>query len=245
VKLFRALFPVFLLAVSGGCRRSATAGEKARDFPVVLISIDTLRADHVPCYGYAGGETPNLDAFRRDAILFQNAYSHCPLTLPSHLSMLTGLLPAEHGVRDNIGYRFDSAKHSSLPSLLRPHGYATGAAVSAFVLRGATGIGSAFDFFDDAIEGPVSRMALSEVQRPGAETVARSIAWLEKRRDGRFFFFLHLYEPHTPYSPPEPFRSRLRLPYDGEIAAADSCVGSFLQALKRLGFYDRALVVVT
>src|ERR1700737_3629265 len=91
--------------------------------PVILISIDTLRSDHLPSYGYRNVETPNLDALRRDSILFRTAYSHCPMTLPSHLSMLTGLLPFEHGVRDNTGFRFDAARHLTLPALLRRHGY--------------------------------------------------------------------------------------------------------------------------
>src|SRR5215470_4999184 len=100
--------------------------------PVVLISIDTLRADHLPAYGYRSVDTPHLDALRRDAILFRNAYAHCPMTLPSHLSMLTGLLPPQHGVRDNAGFHFDGTQHATLPRLLHEHGYASGAAVSSF-----------------------------------------------------------------------------------------------------------------
>ena len=135
------------------CRREPARAVFA-NAPVILISIDTLRADHLPLYGYANAKTPHIDALRKDGILFENAYSHCPMTLPSHVSMLTGLLPTEHEVRNNLGYRFDAAKHVTLPQQLKQHGYATGAAVSSYVLRADTGLGAAFDFYDDAI--PVS-----------------------------------------------------------------------------------------
>src|SRR5438094_5585589 len=120
------------------CRHESVA--VFRGAPVVLISVDTLRSDHLPAYGYAGVKTPNIDALRRDSILFQRAYSHCPMTLPSHLSILTGLLPTEHGVRNNIGYRFDGTKFRTLAAVLRARGYRTGAAVSSYVLRSDTGI---------------------------------------------------------------------------------------------------------
>ena len=96
--------------------------------PVILISIDTVRADHLPLYGATAVETPHIDALAQDGIVFDNAYSHVPLTFPSHVTMLTGLLPAAAGVRNNLGYRFDSAKHASIPTLLKAKGYATGAA---------------------------------------------------------------------------------------------------------------------
>jgi len=147
----RALaFATLLLAFS--CRHPPAAAERFVGAPVILISIDTLRADHLPAWGYRGVETPNLDRFRRDAILFRNAYSHCPMTLPSHLSMLTGLLPSQHGVRDNVGFRFDSAHIPSIPSILKKQGYATAAAVSSFVLRGETGLADPFDTYDDTID---------------------------------------------------------------------------------------------
>src|SRR5262249_39652310 len=121
------------------------------DAPVIIISIDTLRADHLPAYGYRQVETPAIDRLRKDSILFQNAYAHVPLTLPSHISMLTGELPAETGVRDNIGYPFDATRHETIAALLHKQGYSTGAAVSAYVLRGSSGIRRGFDFYDDDI----------------------------------------------------------------------------------------------
>jgi arylsulfatase A-like enzyme/tetratricopeptide (TPR) repeat protein len=211
----------------------------------VLISIDTLRADHLPAYGYSKVETPSLDALGRDSILFENAYSPCPLTLPSHVSMLTGLLPSQHGVRSNRGYRFDGAAHPTLARILRAHGYATGGAVSAYVLRGATGIGESLDFFDDSVGGDVEwTRDLSLLQRPGAETARRAIAWAESVKTRPFFLFLHIYEPHLPWEPPEPFRSRYGSTYDGEVAASDGVVGEFLGQLKREGLYDRAIILL-
>ena len=146
--------------------------------PVVLISIDTLRSDHLPAYGYEGVETPAIDAFRRDAILFERAYSHTPLTLPSHVSMLTGRLPTEHGVRDNVGYRYDGDRFPNLAAVLHGAGYATGAAVSAYVLRPETGMSHGFDVYDAGI--PVHFTdSLGLSQRPGGQTADAALAWLK------------------------------------------------------------------
>ena len=198
----------------------------------MLISVDTLRSDHLPPYGYRGVQTPNLDAFRRDSILFERAYSHCPMTLPSHVSILTGLLPTEHGVRNNIGYRFDGAKFRTLADALRARGYHTGGAVSSYVLRSETGISHGFDNYDDSI--PVAAAgAISEHQRSGYETLKFTLPWIERNAQQPFFFFFHIYEPHAPYEPS----------YDGEIAKSDDIVGRLLTRLKSLGVYDRALII--
>jgi arylsulfatase A-like enzyme/Flp pilus assembly protein TadD len=211
---------------------------------VVLVSIDTLRADHLPSYGYAGVETPHLDRFRRDAVLFTNAWSPCPMTLPAHTTMLTGLLPPEHGVRNNAGFTFDGRAHRSLPAMLSERGYATGAAVSAYVLRRETGLGSLFDFYEDSLDAPRGQ-EFSEMQRAGGVTARRAQPWIAARATKPFFFLFHIYEPHVPYEPPEPYRSRYASPYDGEIAAADAIVGGFLDDLRAAGVYDRAVVIVT
>jgi len=240
-KTARALGGVAMAALA--CRSGAT-GPRFPGAPVVLVSIDTLRSDHLPAYGYRAVETPHLDRFRRDAILFRHAYSPCPMTLPSHLTMLTGLQPPEHGVRNNIGFAFRSADHPSLPTILRKQGYATGAAVSSYVLRGETGLAAAFDSYEDSID-PRPGGAFADFQRPGGTTEALAREWVQPRKDTPFFFFLHLYEPHVPYDPPEPFRSRYPLAYDGEIATADAIVGDFLDLLRSSGVYDRALIVVT
>ena len=241
------LAAILLLAIA--CARPSTTPDVSAGTPVVLISIDTLRADHLPAYGYKGVETPHLDALRRDAILFANAYTPTPLTFPAHSSLLTGLLPGQHGVRDNVGYSLDAGKISRgelpfLPWILKGKGYATGGAVSAYVLLGKNGLKTGFDFYEDGIE-LVSNRGLGGLQRPGSETLQVSREWLRGAAEKPFFFFFHIYEPHTPYAPPPPFAARYAAsPYDGEIAAADAIVGDLIGELKRLDVYDRAIVVL-
>jgi len=238
------LLPV-LLALLAGCGRGAARSPEFPGAPVVLVSIDTLRADRLPAYGYSGVETPHIDALVRESILFENAYSHCPLTLPSHVSMLTGLLPAEHGVRTNLGYRFDGAAHPTLARVLRMRGYATGAAVSSYVLRGATGIDDSMDFYDDSVGGDVEwTRDVSLLQRSGSETARRALAWVESVKARPFFLFVHVFEPHRPHEPPEPFRSRYGATYDGEVAASDAVVGELVEGLKRAGLHDRAILLL-
>ena len=227
-----------LLVACGGEQRSPAPPPP----PVILISIDTLRSDHLPAYGYAGVATPHLDAFRRDSVLFERAYSHAPLTLPSHASLMTGKLPPEHGVRNNIGYTLSG--HATLASRLKAKGYVTGAAVSSYVLRSTTGISHGFDFYEDSM---VQRggQSVGAVQRPGAETVLLAQRWLDQQRDKPAFLFLHLFEPHTPYEAPEPYRTQYpTAPYDAEIAAVDAILGSFIGYLKRSNLYERSLIIV-
>jgi len=154
--------------------------------------------------------------------------------------MLSGEIPPHHGVRDNTGFRFDAVARPCLPQLLATHGYATGGFVSAWVLRAATGLGACFQTYDDDLGGADG----SAEQRPGMATLARAESWLESHRAGPFFLFLHLYEPHAPYTPPSPFDRELKDPYDGEIAAADAVVGKLVADLKHLGLYDEALIAL-
>lgn len=210
---------------------------------VFLISIDTLRADHLPVYGYRDGRTPALDAFARDAVLFERAYAHAPQTLPSHTSMLTGLLPFEHGVRDNLGFTLAPGA-VTLPGLFRQAGYRTAAFVSSFVLRAETGVDQGFDLFDAEFPPSASDRSPGQVQRPGPQTLSALETWLSTLYTPQAMAFLHLYEPHKPYAPPEPFRD-LPHPYDGEIAAADAIIGQLFATLKARGWYDSATIIVT
>jgi choline-sulfatase len=215
-------------------------GEK-RDGPIVVISIDTLRADHLPLYGYRSVRTPAIDALAHDAVVFARAYSHSPQTLPSHTSILSGRLPFQHGVRDNVGFRVKSSERL-LPALLRSRGYLSGGFVSAYVLRRDTGIAQGFDAYDDNLPAASPESSIGQVQRDGALTLAAADRWLAARHDPRFFLFLHLYEPHKPYAPPARFARYA--PYDGEIAYADELVGRFLDALRAGGWYEKATIVL-
>jgi arylsulfatase A-like enzyme/predicted Zn-dependent protease len=209
--------------------------------PVVLISIDTLRADRLGAYGYAQARTPVLDAFAREAIVFDRAYAHAPQTLPSHASMFTGLLPFEHKVRDNVGFALPEGS-TTLAALMRGAGYTTGGFVSAFVLRRETGIAQGFDEFDATFPAMAADRSPAQVQRAGPETLAAADTWLKSLTSNRFFLFFHIYEPHKPYRAPERFSSLA--PYDGEVAYADEITGGLLDVLKRRGWYDAATIIV-
>jgi choline-sulfatase len=227
-----------LLAFSlAACRRPAPS--RCADCSVVLVSIDTLRADRLPAYGYAKGRTPHLDALARRGILFEEAYSHCPLTLPAHASLLTGLLPPHHGVRDNVGFTLEP-EHRTLAARFKAAGFRTAGAVSAYVLRRQTGIAEGFDQYDDALESEGAVESLAAVQRDGAVAVESLARWVESQGEARFFAFLHLYEPHTPYAPPERYLGGD--PYDGEVSYADELVGRLLDRVKGKG---RLIVAVT
>jgi len=239
----RFVWMLALAAGAVGCGRETTPAA-ARSFPrapIVLISIDTLRADHLAAYGYRGGSTPALDRLAASGIVFDDAFSQVPLTLPSHASLLTGRLPTRTGVRDNIGFTL-GADQQTLAARLKEAGYATGAAVSSYVLRRHTGIAAGFDFFDDEVTISGTGESLSESQRDGARTADALAAWIDAHAGGPMFAFLHLYEPHTPYTPPP--SHTLAQPYDGEIAYADEIVGRFLDRLNANGLLDRAIVAV-
>jgi choline-sulfatase len=231
------------LILAGALAALALACRPAPKPPIVVISIDTLRADHLPAYGYQGVQTPAIDALAKDSVIFENAYAQYPLTLPSHVAMLTGLLPPHSGVRDNVGYDLDGGKHPTLPARLASLGYATGGFVSSFVLRRETGVATGFATFDEPPKPPPGA-PLDTAQRPATATLRPALAWLEGRGEEPFFLFFHVYEPHAPYMPPEPFASRYPNAYDGEIAAADAAVGQLLDELRRRGIYDRAWIVL-
>lgn len=213
---------------------------------LLLISIDTLRADRLPAYGYTGVETPAIDRLAREGVLFRSAFTPAPLTLPAHCSLLTGLLPFSHGVRDNAGFQL-SPSTRTLAELFKARGYRTGAFVSAFVLDSRWGLDEGFDeYFDDFTVAVTDLAAMAAIQRRGVETWAEAERWLEGAGDDRpFFLWLHLFEPHTPYAPPEPFASRYpAAPYDGEIAYVDSIVAAILARLEARGALDRTAIVL-
>ncbi|HUJ15216.1 MAG TPA: sulfatase-like hydrolase/transferase [Thermoanaerobaculia bacterium] len=226
-----ALF-LFALLPLAACKRNEQLLPRP-DTPLILISIDTLRSDHLPAYGYTQIQTPAIDAFRADSILYEHAYSHCPLTAVSHASIFTGLLPAEHGIRDNIGYTLNP-KVKTIAEVMKSRGYATGGAVSAIVLRSETKINRGFDFWDDAIDMDPNFLTMGRAQRPGDETREIAQKWIGEHKSKPFFFFFHIYEPHTPYEPT----------YDADIQTADAIIGRFLDFLKQEGIYDRAAIIL-
>lgn len=234
---------VLLALVAGGLwllQKRGTAPLAARG-PIVLISIDTLRADRLPVYGYRQGRTPAIDRLAADGVVFDRAWAHSPQTLPSHASILTGLLPFEHGVRDNMGF-FLKEGQPTLAGHLARLGYTAGGFVSAYVMRAETGLGQGFGRYDDRLPPASPERATGEVQRDGAATLAAAESWLDGLTTDRYFLFLHLYEPHSPYAPPDRYRDLP--PYDGEIAYADELVGRLVASLRRRGQYDAATIVL-
>jgi arylsulfatase A-like enzyme/Flp pilus assembly protein TadD len=229
------------VVVWGSCRPAAPPPPPRP--PIILVSIDTLRSDRLPAYGYSVGATPAIDALAKDGVLFERAYAEVPLTLPSHTSLLTGLLPPTHGVRDNVGFPVDPSKGMLLAQRLGRLGYATAAAVSTEVLARRTGINVGFDVYDDPA-GSATGVGAGTIERPGGDTVKAALDWLAGVGDRPFFLFLHLYEPHAPYRPAPAFAGRFADPYDGEIATADELLGRLVADLRRRGIYDRALVIL-
>lgn len=211
------------------------------DGPIILISIDTLRADHLPVYGYAGVRTPNIDALTAEGILFERAYAHSPLTFPSHASILSGRLPFETGIRDNIGFTL-GPDLPLLSRLLHDRGFVAGGVVSAYIIRQETGLASGFDFYDSQMPPSSPEVPLGQVQRDGSESARVAERWMEGLTSPRLFLFFHIYEPHKPYTPPARFGQYA--PYDGEIAYSDEIVGGLLGWLKTRGWYDRATIVL-
>ncbi len=232
-----ALAAGLAVAALTGCGHE---GPKIRN--VVLISLDTTRADHLGCYGGPKEATPHLDALAASGERFEHAWSPVPITLPAHSSMLTGLIPPAHGVHDNINYRLRPSV-TTLAEILGEHGFQTAGFVSAFVLDHRFGLAQGFATWDDRFENAV-RTDFG-VERRGSETAAHAVRWLKGHATKPFFLFVHLYDPHAPYDPPEPFASRFPDdPYAGEIAAADAAAGTVLAALDELGVRDSTLVIV-
>jgi arylsulfatase A-like enzyme/Tfp pilus assembly protein PilF len=217
-------------------------GRGAMPQNVLLITLDTTRADHLGCYGYGPAKTPNLDALAREGVRFARVYCPAPLTLPSHSSIMTGLYPATHGVRNN-GHQL-APKFRTLAEILKGQGFATAAFVSSFSVDSRFGLGRGFDVYDDTFQ-PQAPLKGANAERRAEETFARFSRWLDRQGGLRFFAWVHYYDPHLPYDPPSPYREgSADRPYDGEIAYMDHYVGAVLDRLKAKGVLDKTLVVV-
>ena len=209
---------------------------------LVLISIDTCRADHLSCYGFTKKTTPHIDNIAAEGVLFENVVTPAPITLPAHVSLLTGVIPPSHGIHDNLNYYLPEEK-LTLTEILKANGFATGAVVSAFVLDARFGLNQGFDSFQDDFVNTYNTVSGSE--RRGDETTEFALQWLRQHREGKFFLFIHYYDPHFPYNPPEPYASQYAHdPYSGEIAFTDHCIGRVVETLKELDMYDSTLLII-
>ena len=219
--------------------------QRERNLNVLLVTIDTLRADALGAYGRKGAVTPWMDRLARGGVRFDDAHAHNVTTLASHANVLSGRHPTEHGVRDNAGFRFPAGTET-LATLLKARGYRTGAFVSAFPLDSRFGLARGFDVYDDRFVDAQARPVFLEQERPGVATVALARQWIDAAGDAPWFAWVHLYEPHAPYVPPGPLAERFRdRPYDGEVAAADEALGPLVESLLQAGRNGRTLVVLT
>jgi choline-sulfatase len=213
---------------------------------VLVITIDTTRADHLGCYGNKHIRTPVLDTLAREGVLFEQAYSVQPVTLPVHTSILTGLNPYQHGVRDNNMYRLNET-FVTLADRFKAAGYHTAAFISAFVLHRRFGLNQGFDLYNDVFIKP-RQDGFHVVDRRASETSFLVGEWLKLNReafeDAPFFLWIHYYDPHAPYDPPEPWASAYHDPYMGEIAFMDDWIGYVLDSLELEGFGDNTVIVV-
>ena len=238
-----------LLALGGLVLSLACGADSPPD--VLLVTLDTTRADHLGCYGSTESTTPNIDAFAGEAVLFEQAFATNPITLPSHASILTGTYPLHHGVRNNTTYVLDDGV-TTLAEILSAQGYATSACIGAFVLDAQFNLDQGFDVYDDRIEEGWARDELERRARNAfgfAERKANMVtrAALDRLQTvgrGPFFLWVHYFDPHEPMDPPEPHHSRFADPYDGEIAFVDEQVGVLLNTLREMRRYDNTIVVV-
>ncbi|MEM7357335.1 MAG: sulfatase-like hydrolase/transferase, partial [Acidobacteriota bacterium] len=232
---------IALLLVVSACASDSPPRTAPRH--VLLITIDTLRADTLGFAGHAGVATPVLDRLAATGRVFDSAHAHCVTTLPSHASILTGLYPFEHGVRHNGGFVLADSVPALAP-LLQAAGFATGAFVGAFPLDARFGLQRGFDVYDDEIDG-ASDSLFTYSERSGDVVVDRASAWWDRHRQSRRFLWLHLFDPHAPYEPPEPFASQFAAsPYLGEVSAVDHYLAPMIERFLG-GDEEPTLIVVT
>ena len=213
---------------------------------VVIVTIDTLRADHLGCYGYKHIRTPNIDALAADGVRFERAYTPVPVTLPAHTAIFTGSYPMLSGIHDFSANKLNP-QQPTLASALKEHAYSTAAIIGSAVLDSRFGLNHGFDFYYDHFDfNRLLETNLDEMERPGNVVADVALDWLSKNYQKKFFLWMHLYDPHYPYRPPPPYSQEYASrPYDGEIAFADAQVGRLLRFLKEKGLYQNTLVVLS
>ncbi|MEM7136562.1 MAG: sulfatase-like hydrolase/transferase [Myxococcota bacterium] len=240
-----------LLGMSAACTRtpeSDTAETRAPSPNVLLITVDTLRADHLGCYGYERARTPNTDRLADEGVRVVHAIAPTPITLPSHTSIMTGLEPPAHGVRGNGAFRVPDSV-TTLAETLKAEGYRTQAFVSADVLHRRFNLNQGFDGYDDDLWSEEKDSGLRMWQRSGERTMDRVLQWFAARTESPsrapFFVWVHLFDPHAPYEAPEADAKLAATPYDGEIASVDRQIGRLVDALKEDGVLDETILVFT
>jgi choline-sulfatase len=229
------------LLVLGSCKPSGKTSPPPPPprLNLVLVTIDTLRPDRLGCYGYSSIETPNLDRLAQRGALFENAVCQAPLTTPSHASMMTGLNPTVHKVRDTGGFAL-SGSHTTLAKILERQGWDTAAFVGASVLKKRFGLDQGFAVYDDEMPKPAE-----DSERRAGEVVDRAVAWLGSQSGKPFFLWVHVFDPHVPYDPPSPFREKYKgRPYDGEVAYTDQQLGRLLESVAKKSPPEDTLIAV-
>lgn len=235
------------LVSSGVCQVSQARDAVAEN--LILITVDTLRADRLRCYGYRQIQTPHIDRLAAEGARFTTVVAQAPLTLPSVCTILTGTYPWFHGVRDNVGYQLGGSK-TTLAEILKKYGYTTGGFVGTYVLDSRFGVSQGFDFYFDDFDTDDSKafINMNRLEWRAQDVVGQAIRWLDDLSydQGRFFAWVHLYDPHDPYDPPGPFKAAYGpRPYDGEIAYVDQEIGRLLKFLERQQLYDKTVIVLT
>lgn len=218
--------------------------KKNREFNYILITVDTLRADRIHCYGFPYVETPTMDLFASKGVLFEKCIAQTPLTLPSHTSLLTGTNPLFHGVRDNGGFLVPQ-ELITLAEVFKEKDYQTSAFVASYVLDSKWGLNQGFDYYFDKFDlSKYKTISLGNVQRRGDEVIDEALKWFDLHKQEQFFSWIHLYDPHTPYEPPSPFSEKYpNRPYLGEIAYTDSLLGRLWGYLEQNNLTDNTILV--
>jgi len=224
--------------------RAPAAAPRPRGLNLLLVTLDTTRADSLGAYGAQDAATPNFDRVAARGVVFEQAITAAPLTLPAHASLFTARYPPQHGVRDNGGFVLD-ARQTTLAERLAAAGFRTGGFVGAYVLDRRWGIAHGFDTYFDDFDLEKSAGKAAAVERPANEVADRALAWLDTVASSRFFAWMHFYDAHSPYDPPEPYRTRFAgRPYAGEVAFADAQVGRLIGFLERRGLLERTIVAL-
>ena len=215
-----------------------------KEFNFVLITLDTIRADRIGCYGFSNIKTPVIDSFARKGVMFKKCISSTPLTLPSHTSILSGTSPLYHGVRDNGGFLVPN-ELTTLAEVFKNNGYQTAAFVASYVLDSRWGLYQGFDYYFDQFDlGLYKSVTMADIQRPANEVIDQVLGWFKEKNPTKYFVWVHLYDPHTPYDPPSPYKEKYpNNPYLGEIAFADNQIGRLVDYLKENHMDENTIII--